>query len=576
MGVLDDLRNMFGGGNTQSFGWQRPPDQRMRSQIPDRNALANANIINVPNQAGGPDMNQLLMGGPALPEPALNQQGGPGVVSDFNFSRTTGEPVNTNEFVAKPGATILDQIQAGQADTDSKSLFDLIGSNSDADKYLALALGGFSMAEAAGKPGATFLTSLGAGGKAGIAGAIAARTAARKEATAQTLARAKLAAARAKKLGTPSTMAKEISESTGFPIGSVGHMNAMSKALGTRELSKLPNAMQIATLLNPGADPETIHADAQKIAFGSVGSMGERMATRMGEIEKEKPTTYRTDPEYIKVKGLYEAAISDWRGVKQMGQATKEAAALKAKIDSPLHKQMAKRTGEIVEKADSALRVMQPVGNIEETLMSGTVATGGGQEFFTNIQSALSTLNIDYNKWAKKLGLSVSKLSDSQYMRSQGNSIVANILSGKAFGNNPSNKDLEFIVQMVQGLGVDEVANIKIGEFVFKNYKRLTQDGIRVMARSENRLYGRNASKGVNSETMAMKNKLQGYEDARQLRFNLLRGQMQDQWEPLTSQEKDFLLNPGSSLTTEQQILRRKARIYMELLNPKYNRVQRN
>ena len=172
------------------------------------------------------------------------------------------------------------------------------------------------------------------------------------------------------------------------------------------------------------------------------------------------------------------------------------------------------------------------------------------------------------------MGLKASRLSDAQYMRGQSNAIVASILSGKAFGNNPSNKDLEFIVQMVQGLGVDEVANIKISEYVFNNYKRLARDGIRDMGRSENRLYGRNASQGENSETKAMKNKLAAFEKARKDRFIALDKEMREQFLPLSDAEKERILDPSSSLTVEEQILRRKARIYNELIKPKYKRMQ--
>ena len=87
---------------------------------------------------------------------------------------------DTNEFIAAPGETLFSQL----------------GQSSKADRNLALALGGFKMAEAAGTPGATVLSALGKGGVAGVTAAATARKNAQDRALKQKLYDAKLAAAK--------------------------------------------------------------------------------------------------------------------------------------------------------------------------------------------------------------------------------------------------------------------------------------------------------------------------------------------------------------------------------------------
>lgn len=490
MSVLDDIRNMLTGGNTQSFSYQKPLDQRMQSQIPNRGALADTNIMNVRNQAGGPDMNQLLRGGSALPQQAVS----PGVVSDFNFSPQTGSPVN--EYAPVQGRTNLDRVRAGQTDTDSKSLFDLIGRDSDADKYLALALGGFSMAEAAGKPGATFLSSLGTGGKTGIAGAISARAAARKADTAETLARAKLAAAKAKGLDKTSPEAKLVRDLTGFAIGTSEHQAALKEYLEEKASGEGKPAADIqkARLLYPNdLDKQRKYLERLPI----MGNKGALAAERMKEIENDPDFKINTSPrynalqtEYKRQKLLFEAANADLPNqikINQLENKIKnQAAKLLDKKRTPAREALIRQDISAIEKGVGAIKVFAPLNLQDNTLLSGKIRTGAGQGALDTVAAVMTTFGVERPQdLLDRIGLPVSSVESGQVFTAQKNTIVGNILSGKAFGNNPSNADLKFIENMVAQLNLEPEANAQINQRIFEQYEQIAVKAIRAQKRLE-------------------------------------------------------------------------------------------
>jgi hypothetical protein len=460
MSVLDDIRNYYS-TNIQPFlsgglGYLEKRPERGPSVITPkllpREKLANTNIINVRE--------------PALPQQVVS----PGVVSDFNFSPQTGNPVN--EFAPVQGQTNLDRVRAGQTDTDSKSLFDLIGSNSDADKYLALALGGFSMAEAAGKPGATFLSSLGSGGKAGIAGAIAARTAARKEATAKTVADARLAAARAKSTGL-STAYKDAKFS--LPPGtSEADIRNEAKRLITARLpsdeSKRTGKLGLAHEMFPGDTPEAAAERKQWLSLSDLGQDKAARAVRMlQEIEASNAYTDTTDLGHDAAKlahkrwtASFEAANAEAKIASQASKIGLMEQKLEFQKELPQRKAESTSFVDIRKKFNTLPMYHRSTLKMARVLNTGKVATGGLQPTITSFNSVLRSIGVDIQPYLETLGIKTGDLARGEFTQAQQIGLMTAILRDKTYGNNPSNRDVEIILKSLPGLGVTPEANARI------------------------------------------------------------------------------------------------------------------
>ena len=512
MSVLDDIRNYYS-TNIQPFlsgGPEKGPSVITPKLLP-REKLANTNIINVRE--------------PALPQQVVS----PGVVSDFNFSSQTGSPVN--EFAPVQGQTNLDRVRAGQTDTDSKSLFDLIGRDSDADKYLALALGGFSMAEAAGKPGATFLSSLGTGGKTGVAGAISARAAARKADTAETLARAKLAAAKAKGIGKTSPEAKLVRDLTGFAIGTSAHQAALKEYLEEKASGEGKPAADIqkARAIYPN-DLEKQRKYLERLPI--MGNKGALAAERMKEIEIDPDFNKRTSPRYNSLqtehkrqKLLFEAANADVPNTTRINQLENkirnQTAQLLNKQQTPAREALIKQDISAIEKGVGAIKVFAPLNLQDNILLSGKVRTGAGQGALDTIAALMTTVGVeDPNKLLTMVGLPRSDVALGQVSTAQKNTVVGNILSGKAFGNNPSNADLKFIENMVAQLNLEPEANAKINQRIFEQYEQIATKSIRAQKRLETRA-GIKVPQ-TQRETAFMQKSLKQARDTRKRAFGIL------------------------------------------------------
>ena len=521
MGVLDDIRNYYS-TNIQPFlsgGPEKGPSVITPKLLP-REKLANTNIINVRE--------------PALPQQVVS----PGVVSDFNFSSQTGSPVN--EFAPVQGQTNLDRVRAGQTDTDSKSLFDLIGRDSDADKYLALALGGFSMAEAAGKPGATFLSSLGTGGKTGIAGAISARAAARKADTAETLARAKLAAAKAKGIGKTSPEAKLVRDLTGFAIGTSAHQAALKEYLEEKASGEGKPAADIqkARAIYPN-DLEKQRKYLERLPI--MGNKGALAAERMKEIEIDPDFNKRTSPRYNSLqtehkrqKLLFEAANADVPNTTRINQLENkirnQTAQLLNKQQTPAREALIKQDISAIEKGVGAIKVFAPLNLQDNILLSGKVRTGAGQGALDTIAALMTTVGVeDPNKLLTMVGLPRSDVALGQVSTAQKNTVVGNILSGKAFGNNPSNADLKFIENMVAQLNLEPEANAKINQRIFEQYEQIATKSIRAQKRLETRA-GIKVPQ-TQRESAFMQKSLKQARDTRKRAFGILSQEVSDRIE---------------------------------------------
>ena len=574
MGVLDDLRNALTGRNTQSFSGYKRPDQMMQSQIvpPDRNALANVNmggpaLVN-PGEKDLAFVQGALPGGGGVPAVEfMGGQGGPGVVSDFDFSAPQQAPASTNEFMPKPGDNNLDRVRAGQAESDSKNLFDLIGRDSSADKYLALALGGFSMAEAAGKPGATFLSSLGAGGKAGVAGALSARAAARKSDTAKLLAEAKLAAARGKGALKTSPEAKLVRDLTGFAIGTSEHQAALKAHLEEKETTtdKLPTGdiqkaqfltrseKQMREIANTQAYKDPTHPNHQKalLAYNDLdtqrkylerlpimGNKGALASERIKEIQADPDFKNKKSPQYTglqaefkRQKLLFEASNADVPNQTRINQLENKIqnqnAQLLNKKQTPAREALIKQDIASIEKGVGALKVFAPINQQDSILLSGKVRTGAGQSALDTVASLMTTVGVeDPNKLLTMVGLPRSDVALGQVSTAQKNTVVGNILSGKAFGNNPSNADLKFIEAMVASLNLEPEANARINQLIFEQYDRTATKSIRAQKRLEER--GGITTSSADRESTFMQKALDSSRLSRKKSFGVLSKEVSD------------------------------------------------
>ena len=535
MGVLDDLRNALTGRNTQSFGGYKRPDQMMQSQIvpPDRNALAN-----------------MTMGGPAFVNPtekdlafvqgALPEGGGqgvPGIVSDFDLSATLQPPAPTNEFMPQPGNNNLDRVRAGQAESDSKNLFDLIGRDSSADKYLALALGGFSMAEAAGKPGATFLSSLGAGGKAGVAGALSARAAARKSDTAKLLAEAKLAAARGKGALKTSPEAKLVRDLTGFAIGTSEHQAALKAHLEEKETTtdKLPTGdIQKARLLYPN-DLEKQRKYIERLPI--MGNKAALASQRIKEIQADPDFNNKKSPRYDGLQAelkrnkiSFAAANADVPNQLKMTKMTNDLSEFKQKLDEekrkPFKTALIKQYTKAYEGGLGAVKVFQPLNVQDSILLSGKVRTGALQGVLDTVANVMTTFGVERPAdLLERLGLPSSNAASGQVFTAQKNSVVGNILSDKAFGNNPSNADLKFIENMVAQLDLEPETNAQINELIFKQYELIASRGVRAAETMEK---GAGFDFVTSSESTFMRKQLKDARLSRKKSFGVLSKETSD------------------------------------------------
>ena len=381
--------------------------------------------------------------------------------------------VPVNEFMPNVNGTNLDRIKTGQQEIDSKSLFEQIGRSSDADKYLALALGGFSMAEAAGKPGATFLTSLGAGGKVGITAAATARSNAEKRDAAKALADAKLAAAKAK--GTTfSTAYKDARDSLppGTPDAAIRleAKRLITARLPTDSDDKRTGKLGIAYDMFPENTTEAAAKRKQWLALSDLGQDKAARAIRMlEEVESSKAYQDRNDPEHSAALLAHKRHTSNLNAANSESRITtaeSKVGLLERKL--VLQREMPLRKAEVVQftkmkEINNTLPMYhRSVSKMAATFNSGKVATGGLQRTFSSAKSMFDSFGIDIDPVLKSMGIKSGDLALSQYTEAQQIGLMSAILKGKTYGNNPSNKDVETILKSLPGLGISPEANARI------------------------------------------------------------------------------------------------------------------
>jgi len=359
------------------------------------------------------------------------------------------------------------------------------------DFNLNLLRGGGAMMEAAGKPGGTFFGSLGTGTKTFAKGYQDALQKGRELDIKDTAAKARLAKANR---GSISNIEKIVN---GFELkrGDPGYQKKYQ---------------EVYRALHPDKDLRSNIRKEVDDMYPDLKPGSEEHNTKMRETFARKhpePTQWieRTVDEQIKRLGLNEnskeakllrklelnKALHINTGDSDTIKLAKILNKAKGKGREFALDTLNKRAAEQIKVGLGSMKPMRAVVSLSKQINSGA-ATGGGVETLTAWESLSTVAGFDLPKVMKKLGFEdLGKLSDREFIRAQTNTLAQSILATKAFGHNPSNKDLNIILQMLPSLGLDEVSNARISEGLFKGFMINLKDGEAALKRVESTAYGK-------------------------------------------------------------------------------------
>ena len=283
------------------------------------------------------------------------------------------------------------------------------------DPNLALMMGGFAMAEAAGKPGATALGAFGTGGKAGVGAMVAAEKNARDYLQKEDLLGVK-------KLTAEAALLKAMkSEDTEFMKNLLGG--------GTKRGSKEWN--------------EAINNHL------SGGGVFEDILARMNlpEAEKNKLRMER-------LKSLSDAN-------SPMAKIAMQALKAVGTRETEGEKQLLKTAHKQAETGHGAIQILTTAARMRKQIYSGQL-TGKGVATIKDWQSLAGTFGVDLREVGKKVGLDIGKLSSGELLEADKGKLLAGVLAQGAYGPNPSNEDLRQALKTLPGLGLSQEANLSL------------------------------------------------------------------------------------------------------------------
>ena len=364
----------------------------------------------------------------AAPQPVVNR------VSQAPYAKNQ-TPVQTGTILPPSGAE------------PGKSLWEQIGTNKEADLALALALGGFSMAEAAGKPGATPLSAFGTGAKTGISAAANARAAAKKEAMDKELLGIKRQTAQA-------ALAKALK----------GNLGETEKLIRLRD--RYEEGSDDWNRINDIISKKGQFSD--KEAYDAV----EKAQRGIERIKSEEG--WQKDPAKVKQVKQLNARIQKLSTMAE-DPATAVAKAL-TKGSSEFRKTRSKAASDRIDRAYSSFKNLPGIDNLEKQL--GVVEyTGKGVDLFNNLRSYATSMG-------KELGFDLPESwnpsANVEVFKAQSNKFVTQLLKSE-MGARPSDRDLEFLISTLPGLGLTKESNARLIKNLRENHLFDLSRGIRTM-----------------------------------------------------------------------------------------------
>jgi hypothetical protein len=377
-------------------------------------------------------MNEFLPGNlrvlPAAPQPVAAAQQAPQPVAAPLpvVNRVSQAPYAKNQTPVQTG-TILPPSGAEPG----KSLWEQIGTNKEADLALALALGGFSMAEAAGKPGATPLSAFGTGAKTGISAAANARAAAKKEAMDKELLGIKRQTAQA-------ALAK----------AKQGTLGETEKLIRLRDRFDPENPDEVG-------DYKRIQAIIDKKGqFSDTESFDAVEKAQRGIDRLKSKDGWEDNPATVKKIGQLNARIQK---LSQGSDGLTALAKALSKGDQKFSQEYAKSDVGRIDLGRQAGETLYLVDNLETTVRQVDY-TGGWTGEINNLKRTVGSLfkeaGLDTPGWLQS--------SDNVgQLQSQGRDLVSRILKGR-MGSRPSDKDLQFLIGALPNLGYTKEENIRI------------------------------------------------------------------------------------------------------------------
>ena len=301
-----------------------------------------------------------------------------------------------------------------------------------ADRAMALARGGFNMAAAAGKPGATFLGALGVGGGLAVEGTMADRARETKRLQDEELLGIK-------KLTSRAALAKALKE-------------------GTTETQKLIEYRD--TLPEGGKEWKEVNAIIEK-----KGSYNDTF----GEIEK-----------LIRARDAYDEGTPDWNRlnaiIEKKGRDTKDPAlaiieALNSQTEESekaFGKAMGTKYGEIVAQGDAAPGIFSTANRLD-TALRKSVETGARPGGFA---SGIQRLKEYAEGFGYELGFELPEGAltnpDFQFSEALQKSLVRDLLKSK-MGSKPTDRDLQFMIDTLPNMGIGPKANKMLIDGLYSN-----------------------------------------------------------------------------------------------------------
>jgi hypothetical protein len=312
------------------------------------------------------------------------------------------------------------------------ALYTQIGRDPKADLAYALATGGFKMAEAAGKPGATFLSALGAGGNAAVEGTVAARSRARAEDQADELMGIKRTTAKA-------TLMKALKEGTTDVQKLIEYRDKLPA--GSKERDMVQNIIDKKGDINEG----------------------------LGEVEK-----------LVRLRETYAKGSTDWnrinniiekKGRDQKSEASQIIEAMNKGVgeqEKALGKKLGERQAEIITNGDLASATFGTLSTLHVS-MNKSIAAGSTPGGFAG---AFDELSRYAESVGAKLGFELppEARSNSQFQLSTAlqKTLVRDLLKSK-MGARPSDRDLSFMIETLPNMGFGAEANQMLINGLYEN-----------------------------------------------------------------------------------------------------------
>ena len=313
-----------------------------------------------------------------------------------------------------------------------QSLIEQVGANPDADLAMAMARGGFAMAEAAGTPGATFLGALGKGGGVAVAGTLADRAREQKRSLDQEVLGVKRDTARA----------------------------TLARAL-RKDQPNIQKLLEYRNTLKPGSpEHQSVQAAIDKLGSYSDGP---------GSIEK-----------LLRTRDQYEVGSEDWNRVNAIinkkGTITDDptVALVKAltgqteKSEEEFGKVMGKHNAGIVTAGDTALSTFGTTirlqGAMDRAIEAGR-SSGGFAAGFDKLKAYANSIG---EELGFKLPAELRANPDFQMGVAMQKTLVRDILKSK-MGSRPSDRDLQFMIETLPNMGFGSEANQLLMDGLYEN-----------------------------------------------------------------------------------------------------------